>query len=185
MRRGDIKVFAFIAPSLDDGCLPVMCESRNFESIFRPFAILYPRWCPRPQLHVSPSRRLRHVTKPTVTYMTDFWFCLRCHSSILEIYLLHSKYSVCVSMAVSEGLRRNEQVLRLVCRQGAAQLSPRHSVLQLKQVTATTRFWPGFIGMAAQVTFRCRMPPTSQILRTTFEHSCLLAGLISKHAHAA
>jgi len=30
VRRGDIKVFAFVAPSSNDGCLPVMCESRNF-----------------------------------------------------------------------------------------------------------------------------------------------------------
>ena len=69
VRRGDIKVFAFIAPSSNNECLPVMCESLNFESIFRPSAILHPRWRPRPQLHVSLSRRLRHVTKPTVTYM--------------------------------------------------------------------------------------------------------------------
>jgi len=74
VRRGDIKVFAFIVPSSNDECLPVMCESRNFESIFRLSAILHPRWHPRPQLHVSLSHRLRHVTKPTVTYMTDFWF---------------------------------------------------------------------------------------------------------------
>ena len=45
------------------------CESRNFESIFRPPAIFHPRTCPCPQLHVSPSHRLRHltVTKRTVT----------------------------------------------------------------------------------------------------------------------
>jgi len=63
---GDVKVFAFVAPSSYDGCLPVMCESQNFESIFRSPAILHPRFRPRPLLHVSPSRRLRHVTKRTV-----------------------------------------------------------------------------------------------------------------------
>ena len=70
--RGDIKVFAFIGPSSNDGYLPVMCESQNFESIFGPLAILHARSRPRLQLHVSPSCCLRHVTKPTVTYMTDF-----------------------------------------------------------------------------------------------------------------
>ena len=39
MRRGDIKVFAFIAPSSNNERLPVMCKSWNFESIFRPSAI--------------------------------------------------------------------------------------------------------------------------------------------------
>ena len=73
LRRGDIKAFAFIAPSLNDRCLPVMCESRNFESIFRSPTILHPRSRPRPQLHVSPPHRLRQVTKPTVTCMTDFF----------------------------------------------------------------------------------------------------------------
>ena len=62
VRHGDIKVFTFITPSSDHVCLLVMCESRNFESIFRPPTILHPRLCPRLQLHVSPSRRLRHVT---------------------------------------------------------------------------------------------------------------------------
>jgi len=71
MGCGDIKVFVFVAPSSTDGCLPVMCESQNFESIFPPPAILHTR--PRPQLHVSPSHHLRHVTKPTVICMTDFF----------------------------------------------------------------------------------------------------------------
>ena len=101
--HGDIKVFSFVAPSSDDGCLPVMCESRNFESIFRPPAILHPRSRPRPQLQVSPSCRLRHVTKPTVTYMTDFLFCLRCHFSILEFWFANAVTSLlltCVATVV-------------------------------------------------------------------------------------
>jgi len=47
-------------------------------------AILHPQSCPCPQLHALPSRSLRHVTNRTVTWMTYFWFCLRCHFSILK-----------------------------------------------------------------------------------------------------
>jgi len=85
----------------NDGYLPVMCESRNFESIFGPLAILHPRSHPRPQLHVSPSCRLRHVTKPTVTYMTDFWFCLRCHFSILEFKFANAVTSLLLTCVAS------------------------------------------------------------------------------------
>ena len=99
--RGDIKVFAFTAPSSNDGYLRVMCESWNFESIFGPLAILHAHSRPRLQLHVSPSCRLRHVTKPTVTYMTDFWFCLRCHFSILEFKFANAVTSLLLTCVAS------------------------------------------------------------------------------------
>ena len=35
LRRGAIQVFAFIAPSSEDGRLPVICKSRNFECALR------------------------------------------------------------------------------------------------------------------------------------------------------